>query len=332
MANEPKPAKQTFFNEVDATFRSPKDQARRNDVLTAGIATARWRAHQLWEDLTKKKAPGVTTIRNRYITDAGLETATANSVLRDNPLMYIPADFFEHAYRSWASSGGTGIPPWELLAIEVKEGWNANPKLYHAPTYRPEATSEEHAKDLFRSEFYFQSVGLDYFIYHEAQKGGDNTTSFDDDKAQAHHDHFIKVANQLISGIAEQINATLLASPDPSGRGYNVTVTARFYELTLRLTDAYFRQNVKGVPGGHFGLSYMRWNQGQGRFRDFMKAAEQHMKEPGNTAKIAAEWAFKTKIKTEEYGKSRMSALTVMYFADVYRMAFEDIDWTKVNP
>jgi len=322
MANESKPVKQTFFKEVAAAFSAtPADKAHQDKILNEGVATARWRANQMYHDMTNKRAPSVVSIRERYQTEADL----ANE-LPGNPFYFVPADFVEHTYRSWALSGGKGTPPWELLAISVKEGWNIKPNR-QIPTYRTEAASAQNAKDLFRAEFYWRHVGLDYFICHTPQARGDSKAAFTDADALCHRTHFKSSANQIIPGIAEKIDAALLVSPHPSGRGYNVEPTPRFYELSLQLTDAYFRVNVKNVPENHFGLGYMRWNMGVSRFRPFMESSERHRKEPENLGKTAAEWAFKTKIKSNEYPEPRMNALTFMYYSEVYRMAFEDIDW-----
>ncbi len=323
--DEPKPAKLTFFSEVAASFRSTIDQARRDEVLAAGVKTARYRAQELFKDIGAGRAPAVTSIYERYTSEAHLGEVGAVGAMQNNPLRSVPKDFFEDAYRSWASEGGVGIPPWQRLGVAVKEGWLQDEK--HDLHFHWDVTTKEQARTLWRTYFFYNFVGLDHFCYYISHEGQDNEVQTYESWVPAHETQFFARANQVRPGMAAQINAAIRVEEDKERGGYKVTPTPRFYELTLQLTSAYFLENVGQVEGNHPGLGYMRWNLGEDRYRVFLDAVTQHMKEPGNTAKLASEWAFRTKMKSIEWGKVRSNALTFMFFSDVYRMAFENIDW-----
>jgi len=325
--DEPKPAKLTFFNEVAALFRSPTaDQARRDEILTAGVKTARYRAQELFKDIRTFRAPAVTSIYKRYTAEAHLGEAGAAGAMSDNPLLSVPKDFFENAYRSWALEGGRGIPPWQRLGAAVKEGWVRDEKKPLA--VHVDATDKNNARAMWRTYFLFEFMGLDEFCFYIPRKGEDNNVNYlNEALAPKHEERFLARANKIKPGMADQINAAIIVMEDKEIGGYNITPTPRFYELILQLTSTYFLENVVKVENKHPGLGYMRWNMGAGKYREFLKAVEQHMKEPENTAQIASEWAFQTKIKKTEWDKARMNALTFMFFSDVYQMVYENIDW-----
>jgi hypothetical protein len=96
----------TYFSQVAETFRTTTDQSRRDEALNAGVRTARDRAHQLFEDTRHRMGP-VANVRARYEREAGLRPG----LLDENPFISVTQEQFEEAYRSWASSGGTGFPP-----------------------------------------------------------------------------------------------------------------------------------------------------------------------------------------------------------------------------
>jgi len=322
--SEPTPAKLTFYNEVAAVFGSTNDQARRDDTLNAGVKTARYRAQELFKDIRAGRALAVKSLYDRYNNEAKLNEPDTPGLIEGNPLTSVPKDFFEDAYRSWASEGGIGIPPWQRLGVAVKEGWLQD-KDHDLHTHW-DVTTKDQARTLWRTRFFYSFVGLDHFCFYIVHEG-DNEVQLFESSVPDHEQTFFARANQVRPGMAAQINAAILVEEDKARGGYNVTPTPRFYELTLQLTSAYFLENVGQVEGNDPGLAYMRWNLGKERYQLFLASVARHMKEPGNTANIASEWAFRTKMKSDEYGKVRKNALTSMFFTEVYRMVFENVDW-----
>lgn len=311
----------TYFSQVAETFRTTNDQSQRAAALDAGVLTAKARAHRLYQDTLLKKGPA-TNIRVRYEREAGLSPG----VLPENPFMYVPQSEFEEAYRSWASSGGTGLVPWELLGVSVREGWTTRSPL----GANQAVTTAQSARTLWRSRFYYQKMGLDHFIDHRPTSG-DNQASFLERDAAGHQRVFEANANGIEHGLAQRIDAELYVTPNPSG-GFDVRPTPRFYELSLRLTDAYFRENRDKVEGRDFGLGYMRWNLGETRYNNFDTAALRYSRlyenrKPNGAALTEAEWAFKTPVISGEWDHPRINAIHVEYFAEVFRVAYEDVEW-----
>lgn len=246
----------------------------------------------------------------------------------------IPAAYFADAYNAWAAAGGQGLKPWEIIGLAVKEGLFDNEKKKPKPwKHQAVAKSPENAKALWRSDFFYRFLGLDYFTNYTHVKGQDNTIGYTDADAPGHQGAFENRANRLVPGISAAIDASLIATPHngkDNAEGYDVVATDTFYILVMRLDAALFQTHSSKVPGQHLGLGYMHFNQGQGSYARFNKSAQQHLQEPGNMGKSLTEYAFQTKIPAiKDYGIPRRNAVKLMYYNDVFRIVYEDIDWTK---
>jgi hypothetical protein len=176
--------------------------------------------------------------------------------------------------------------------VAVKEGWTTN----RLPDTRQWATTPQQARTLWRSRFYYYNIGLDHFIDRRPQPTGDNAPSFLDGDAAAHQAVFERYANSIEVGLAQKIDAEIFVMSNPNG-GFDVRPTSHFYELTLRLTDAYFRENVDQVEGQDHGLGYTRWNMGGARYRGFDTAAQRYSRlylesNPRLEAVTEADWAL----------------------------------------
>lgn len=76
------------------------------------------------------------------------------------------------------------------------------------------------------------------------------------------------------------------------------------------------------------GFTYFRWNNKISAYNDFVKSAEKHRKEPQYETRFegtptAAQWAFHTKPKENEFGQSRRNAIRNCYFMDAFKLAFD---------
>ena len=156
--------------------------------------------------------------------------------------------------------------------------------------------------------------------------------SLTDADAPTHQARFEARANQLIPGIAQRIDATFVVTPqdpkNPNG-GFDVEPTEQFYVLTMQLAAALFSlhsKKVNAIPG----FDYMHRNMGAGSYSKFEKSLEGKLKQPGNAKHTPAELAFRSMIPAKkDFGVPRRNAVVYMYFTEVFKMAFENVDWGR---
>lgn len=328
------------FSQVRQAIAKAPDEATKKAALEQGVTASRTWANQLF-GLTGTQEP-IKSVRDRImgetkITDTG-------KALDINPFIGVSQDRVEAAYRAWYEGGGKGKEPWILLAVWAKEG------AEKADTGDIRAKSAADAKAIWRSSYFWNNLGTDYYMAHTSNASGENTPDFDPAKSQAAFKGGIEKqlkAGRLPRDISAEIDGELTAKAvgkaDKSGmRDYTITPTPRFYALSLLLIDAYYRENEAAVaadsrlagPGGTVepAMVYARWNLGQSRFDKMVKSAEEHRKEPEyemgggcspKTSPSISEWAFHRPIKAAEWDQPRRNAVRFAYKAEVFRYAYE---------
>lgn len=332
------------FSQVKEAIAKAPDEAAKKTALEQGVAASRVWAHQLF-GLTAAQDP-LKSIRDRMMDETKI-TDTGNA-LDMNPFIGVSQDRVEAAYRAWYEGGGKGKEPWILLAVWAKEG------AEKADFGDISAKSAADAKAIWRSQYFWQNLGTDYYMAHTSTASGDNMADFDPARSQAAFKKGVdkqvkagRLPRDISAEIDNELNATAKGKPDASGKqSFTITPTPRFYVLSLLLIDAYYRENEAAVaadpqlagPDGTVepAMVYARWNLGQTRFDKLVKSAEGHRKEPEYQSDAGAgsdagakkspsisEWSFHRPIKSGEWDQPRRNAVRFAYKAEVFRYAYE---------
>lgn len=323
--NPPAPTNTTTFSDVQRVFNATTDAARRTTILDQGIAAARGNASELYRNST---SPPVSTIREQYERETGI------SISYDNPFIGVSQDHVERAYRAWAENPSASEPPWILLAVWVKEGL-ANQTAANANAAGLPANDAADARAIYRSYVYFMNLGADVYISHTAVAGADNNADFAPGTGAAHDAAFrAQIARQVSDGrlprdISTEIDAELTVSSAGAGT-YTVNASPRFYELSLMLVDAFYREQRDATaadprvgPNQDPGLVYMRWNMRSSSFNAFLDRTPNA--DPDGTTPSREDWAFHRNVRDNEYGQARSNAIRFKYLAEVFRYAYEGI-------
>jgi hypothetical protein len=322
--DSPAPPAGTTFADVQRTFAATKDPATRSSVLTKGIATARANATRLYRGSAR---PPVSTLREQYEREAAID------ISYDNPFIGVSQDHVEQAYRAWAENPAASVPPWVLLAVWVKEGLT-EPSVATANAAGIPAAIAADARAIYRSMNYFVNMGADVYIHHTAVAGADNRADFAAGTGSAHDTAFrAQIDRQVKAGrlprdLSADIDATLTVAAAGPGT-YRVTATPRFYELSLLLVDAFYREQREALvrdprvgKDPDPGLVYMRWNMKANSFNDFLNRPPNP--DLGGSVPSRETWAFHRPVVESEYGQARRNAIRYKYLLEVFRHAYED--------
>ncbi|HYN56450.1 MAG TPA: DUF4157 domain-containing protein [Motilibacterales bacterium] len=319
----PTAAAATTFTDVQRVFAASAEPAARATSLTAGIATARAVASRLYR--TADRAP-ISTLRAQYERETG-------ATISANPFIGVSQDHVERAYRAWAENPGAAVEPWVLLAVWVKEGLTETAAPSAGISGFPAASATD-ARAIFRSMLYFQNLGADVYIAHTAVAGSDNAASFASGTGAAHDTAFAAaVARQVSAGrlprnLVAEINAEVRVASAGPGQ-YTAAVTPRFYELSLLLVDAFYREQRQALAadarvGGNPdpGLVYMRWNMRASSFNAFLNRAPNS--DADGSVPSRETWAFHRPVAEAEYGQSRRNAIRFKYLLEVFQHVYQD--------
>jgi hypothetical protein len=312
------------FTAVRAAYAAATPAARA-DLVRRGIDSVKARRAALQSQTAYGGGP-IPAVRARIEADTGI-------TLDANPMVGVSDSQVEEVYRTFTE--GALTDPWTLLALWVKQGRAASHEFANA------GTTERNARALWRSAYYFLTMGLGSFT-HLTPAGRDNDFAFDDASAPMHDAAFTTaIAGQVAAGrlarnISADIDAELLVEPDAAARGhFTVTPSARFFTLSLSLSDACYRENKAAAEAdtriganADPGLIYARWNLGRTRFARFIDSADRHRAErqyemPDGAHPSIAQWAFERHVAQHEYRQLRAHAIQFRYYVEAYRLIFE---------
>jgi len=266
----------------------------------------------------------------QFRNDAGKSTATNKVAAKriksetgvkvdENPYIGITEKEIEAVVRA---ANDTKANPEILLALWAKEG--STRSVTTATTIS--ASTDANAKSLFRSQVFYNDLGLDHFIvtkYDETAK--DNVFDDSDKAAPEHEKHFAKrvadlvKSGQLAKDISGDINSELTVTKSGSTR--KVTPSVRFYSLALILADAFWNKlkgnSFKLLSGGVTdGLNYLQWNIR--KFSDFLDSAEKH-----RGKSTIEQWALHTVPAKKEYPQPRKNAIKFLHYVESYEPIFK---------
>lgn len=277
-------------------------------------------------------------LRKSAAQPANASQKSASKLLREtgvrvdaNPYLGISPDELEAVIRAAFTAHQ---PPEVLLALWVKEG---SSRSVASPLAIPQATTQAHARTLFRCKVYYEDLGIDHFIVTtRAGTGSDNVYDSRDTAADAHQRHFVDRVEALVrekllqENIAGAIDRELTVTGAP-GKGFAVQPSVRFYALSLLLADALFTRFMRTATAQlgsevPVALNYMHWNMGTESFKRFLASADAHRKEPayvidGSPIDIET-WALHRTPHAKEFQQARANAIRFLHYMNAYRAIF----------
>jgi hypothetical protein len=222
--------------------------------------------------------------------------------------------------------------PEVLLAKWAKEGSTAMTVL---PQIVPQATTAANARTLARSSIYYVQLGVDWLTTtYRPNPHADNVLDDRDSTAPAQERQFAARVAELVSGhyLSEDITAAVDAelAVAASGGTFSVQPSTRFYALSLMLVDAVFARFL-GMTFPEIGspteeLGYLLWNMGEARFREFLRSADGHRREPayavGGQPISIERWSLHTAPKANEWVQARRNAIRFAHYIRAYKPIF----------